>query len=729
MSVHWRNRRATLPSALALGFLLGGAASAPAIPQQDGLLNLAAPQGGSIPLLGAGAGDRAGDSGAGVADFDGDGAADVAVGAWKADPFGRTDAGSVFVTFGPFGADGRDLTATQGITRIDGAASGDGAGVSVTSAGDFNGDGRLDLVVGANGADPGGKLNAGAAYIVFGTSGRGAVDLASPGARAVRFDGAAAGDELGASVSGVGDVNGDGLSDVLLGARGSDNNGRPNSGSGYVVFGTRNPQSLDLSATAAGRFARIDGAGVSDQLGARVSDAGDANGDGLADLVLSAPAYDPGGATGGRTDAGAVFVVFGVPGFGDLDVGGPAFSTRGFRIDGAAAGDQAGYALAALPDSDGDGRSELLIGAPRAEADGRIDSGAVFMVRGGSGSDPVDLADLGARSVRIDGALSQDYLGVSVASVGDMTGDGRGDLMIGANGVDAPGVSNVGAAYLITRLPSAGRLDLASPEGSATIIRGAGAGDATGSVVASTGDVTGDGRPDALVGARQADPLGRTDAGTANIVLGYGTPQLAYPPAPVSGRVGASLTPVGPTLVARTGRASFGVSPALPAGLTLDANTGAISGVPQAVTEQQRYTVEMRDLAGSASTSVPIVVARETGTTTKTSPRRVLVSQLRTRCIQVARRQPCRVRVEFRSRKGLRLRIVVQRLRARKAFGVKTLRTRSTRTRVMLPKRFKRRMFGPGRYRITVRGVGVKVVSRPAARSVRVVRTPARFRR
>ena len=156
-----------------------------------------------------------------------------AVGAWKADPFGRTDAGSVFVTFGPFGADGRDLTATQGITRIDGAASGDGAGVSVTSAGDFNGDGRLDLVVGANGADPGGKLNAGAAYIVFGTSGRGAVDLASPGARAVRFDGAAAGDELGASVSGVGDVNGDGLSDVLLGARGSDNNGRPNSGSGW----------------------------------------------------------------------------------------------------------------------------------------------------------------------------------------------------------------------------------------------------------------------------------------------------------------------------------------------------------------------------------------------------------------------------------------------------------------------------------------------------------------
>src|SRR4051794_36169745 len=100
--------------------------------------------------------------------------------------------------------------------RVDGAGRGDHAGYAVAGAGDVNGDGRADVVIGADLADPGGA-SSGAAYVVFGPIDAGSVDLGALGQGGFRIDGAAAGDQAGGAVAGAGDVNGDGRDDVIVG--------------------------------------------------------------------------------------------------------------------------------------------------------------------------------------------------------------------------------------------------------------------------------------------------------------------------------------------------------------------------------------------------------------------------------------------------------------------------------------------------------------------------------
>lgn len=691
------------------------------LPQQTGLLNLGSPGAGVSRVSGAAPGDRIGEAAASVGDLDGDGARDLVIGAWQANPFGRARAGSVYLAFGPFRPGGLDLSGTQNVVRIDGASPGDFTGVSVASAGDVNGDGRTDIVIGAYTTDVAGRTNAGSAYVVFGGSARTPLDLAAPGNRAIRIDGAAAGDLLGSAVAGVGDVNGDGFADIVAGAPAADNNGRADSGSAYVVFGSASPTGVDLAAPPPGRVMRIDGAAAIDNLGSRIAAGGDINGDGRPDILVSAPLFDPGGLAGGRVDAGAAYVVFGGGATTTLDLGGPDAGTRAARVDGAAAGDQLGIAVGAVGDSDGDGRGEMLVGAHKADAPGRVDNGAVFFVRGSADTRTVDLSDLGTRSVRIDGALGGDQLGVSVASVGDLTGDGRGDILVGANGVDAPGASNVGAAYLVTALPSAGRLDLAQPGGAAIAIRGGAANDQAGSWVTGTGDLTGDGRPDALVGAKYADPLGRTDTGTEDVILGYGTTQVTYPSGPVTARVGAALAAVGPGTVRRTGAASFTVSPALPAGLSLDASTGVISGTPLVAAPRREYTVTMVDLAGADSDEVTLEV-QGTGTGSgNANVRRVAITRFRTACVRAARPgAPCRMSVSFRAPSRISVRVEVLRRGTKRVLAAKVYRARAGANRFVLPARIGRVRLGAGRYDVRLRGVGVTLVVRPTLGRVAV---------
>ena len=182
--------------------------------------------------------------------------------------------------------------------RLNGVAAYDFSGRSVSTAGDVNGDGFDDLIVGSAGADPNGS-GSGSSYVVFGQASgfSAAMDLSSlNGSNGFRLDGEAKGDRSGFSFSTAGDVNGDGFDDVIVGAGGADSNG-DRSGSSYVVFGQASGFSaaMDLSSLNGSNGFRLDGEAKGDRSGFSFSTAGDVNGDGFDDLIVGACGVDPNG--------------------------------------------------------------------------------------------------------------------------------------------------------------------------------------------------------------------------------------------------------------------------------------------------------------------------------------------------------------------------------------------------------------------------------------------------
>lgn len=422
------------------------------------------------------------------------------------------------------------LTDDTLVTSIEGPASESQTGRSVADAGDFNGDGFDDVIVGAPEHTPGDRLRAGAVYVVFGGTGNDPSDVdLEPGSaeeRFTRIDGEMRLDNAGTSVRGAGDVNGDGVDDVIVGAPGGDPLGRFNAGAAYVVYGTQTPDppNVDL-ATDEARFQRIVGAATEDQLGVSVAGAGDVNGDGGEDVVIGASFTDFAG-----SKAGSLYVVQGsvesVPDPADVDAASDA--SRFQRVDGAAANDQLGVAVDGAGDFDGDGVGDVVAGALSADVNGR-NAGAAYVVHGQTGSDPADiaLASDPARFMRVQGVRTDDQLGNAVAGAGDQTGDGRDDVIVGAQ-LNDNGAANTGAAYVIAG-PTATTADpadvnLASTDAAQTAryrtLSGANAEDRVGFSVGAAGDPNGDARDDVIVGALQLDPQGRVDPGAAFVVYG-----------------------------------------------------------------------------------------------------------------------------------------------------------------------------------------------------------------
>ena len=246
-------------------------------------------------------------------DLNGDGIDDFAVGVANADTPGGAGAGAVYVIFGnsdglPTALDVGNLDGTNG-TVIHGGAAGDGVGHAVGAAGDVNGDGYDDLVIGAPFMGPNG-VGSGQSFVVFGRPGgwERYVDVTTlDGANGFAIDGEAAGDRSGWSIDGAGDVNDDGIDDLILGAPGVDAAG-PDSGRAYVVFGSteRALATLHLSALDGRNGLAFDGMAAGDETGFGVSAAGDVNDDGVADLLVGAPGSDANG-----VEAGAAYVHFG----------------------------------------------------------------------------------------------------------------------------------------------------------------------------------------------------------------------------------------------------------------------------------------------------------------------------------------------------------------------------------------------------------------------------------
>ncbi len=415
-------------------------------------------------LTGFAASDNFGFSVSSAGDVNGDGYSDLIIGAPLNDG-GASNAGRAYIYYG--GAiinSGVDVILT-------GLTAGDQFGYSVSSAGDVNGDGFSDVIVGANLNDAGGS-NAGRGYIFFGGSSMNNV-------ADVILTGVAASDNFGTSVSTAGDVNGDGYSDVIVGANANDAGGS-NAGRAYVYFGgsiMNNTADVLLTGEAA-----------SDGLGFAVANAGDVNGDGYGDVLIGATGNDAGG-----TSAGRAYVYFG---------GSLMNSTADVIMTGAAANDQFGVSVSTTGDVNGDGYSDVIVGANLNDAGG-TDAGRAYIYYGGSSPD--NAADL-----LLTGVVAGDRLGASVSTAGDVNGDGYSDVIAGAPLNDAGG-ANAGRSYIFFGGSNMNNTPDFSRSGEA-------ANDQYGLPVSNAGDMNGDGYSDIIVGAI-ANDAGGTNAGRAYLYL------------------------------------------------------------------------------------------------------------------------------------------------------------------------------------------------------------------
>ncbi|HEX9792896.1 MAG TPA: VCBS repeat-containing protein [Planctomycetota bacterium] len=329
------------------------------------------------------------------------------------------------------------LAAQQTVLEVEGAA-GDQVGSSIAASGDVNGDGYPDFVVGAVQGFVTDGSAAGYARLV---SGRGGEILHE-------WRGVARHEEFGYAVAGVGDLDGDGFPDVAVGSRYDDAAGK---GVGAVRVYSGQTGALLLETT---------GESALGEFGSSVAGLGDVDGDGTSDFAVGAPKGDALGA-----DAGEVRVFSGASG------------ALLFVYGGVASGDHFGHAVAGVGDVNDDGFADLAVGAPYAGQDGE---GEVRVLSGRDGFTLFVFAG-GARG---------DAFGQSVTPAGDVDGDGRPDLAVGAVGHDGSG-SDLGAVFVFSGASGAELLRL----------EGAAPGGMFGAAVAAVGDVNRDGRTDLAVGA------------------------------------------------------------------------------------------------------------------------------------------------------------------------------------------------------------------------------------
>ena len=466
--------------------------------------------------------DKSGISVSGVGDFNGDGIEDLLIGAEGAKPNGY-NSGRTYVLFGSNTdlPNPLELSSVNGVNgfAINGEAKDDESGRSVSNAGDINGDGIEDLIIGAWRNDPNG-FDSGRCYVVFGSDS----GLPHPlelsdlnGTNGFAINGESAGDRSGYSVSGVGDINDDGIDDLGIGASSAGINGRS-----YVIFGNSNgfSSSIELSELNGSNGFAIEGEEGSNGFGENISDAGDINGDGIDDLVIGAPSADPNGDSSGRS-----YVLFGSSaGFespfdlSNLD------GTNGFAISGERMFHQSGKWVAGAGDINGDGIDDLIVASSYTDRNGE-GAGISYAIFGSYTNlpHPFELSGVdGTNGFVIDGENAYDYFGISSSGAGDINDDGIDDLIIGASGSDING-SGSGRTYVVfgstSGFPSP--LKPSSLDGfNGFVLNGEIESDSSGRSVGGIGDFNNDGLDDFIIGAPRADPNDISSAGRSYVIFG-----------------------------------------------------------------------------------------------------------------------------------------------------------------------------------------------------------------
>ncbi|MFC1528880.1 Ig-like domain-containing protein, partial [Candidatus Latescibacterota bacterium] len=457
-------------------------------------------------------------------DINGDGKEDIILGAYKTYD-GR---GATYVVFGSatiFNKDSIDLNTSSGILKIIGKSVVDWSGYSV-AAGDIDGDGYDDVIIGAHKGDPLERINAGEVYVIFGNATlhtTGEIDLSGSTPDVTRIYGDTQEDYAGFSVA-AGDIDGDGYDDVIIGAHQADYSGRRHAGKTYVVFGSSDfstKSTIDLNGSPSGVLS-IFGETEDDLSGYSVA-SGDLDGNGYDEVIIGAyNAYDTHGGTyiiGGYADIDTLSTI-------DL----ATYPDDMVIVYGGDPDDHSGSAVAA-GNMDGDSFDDLIIGAPGGDLQWRNNAGETNIFRGGPDFKNMGIIYLGLPSfelLRVIGAAADDQLG-SAVSVGDLNGDGYDELIIGASSANPADRNNAGETYIIWSdmyIHDRDVIDLGSKEQEKiTKLFGAYPEDASGEAV-GVGDFDGDGFKDAIIGSSLSDPGDRNNAGEVYVIKGFGTTSI-----------------------------------------------------------------------------------------------------------------------------------------------------------------------------------------------------------